>query len=553
MRRGLPTFTSAALPFALVLLLCACTKISSETGPGTLGHNPWTTPGVLRIGSRQEPDNLNTLLGTEVIDKDLSMFWAGYLFNWNDKNQLVPELATTAPTLQNKGIAPDGLTITYHLRRGVKWQDGAPFGADDVIYTWRQMLNPDNPVVSRVGYDVIASIDKTDDYTVVIHLKQRFSPFVNSFFTMGNNTVAILPKHLLARFPNIAHVAYNRMPIGTGPFRVAEYERGSHITFVANPLYWRGPPKLKKIEWRIIGNDNTLLTQLRTHEIDFYYRATEAQVPSLQNIPGTRIILTPFTQFADIGINAGRPPLDDVRVRRALAYATDRQALIDKVSHGINAVGDTDQPSFLWAHDDNVQKYPYDPTRASALLDRAGWVLGADGLRHKDGKPLALQMTGFTGSSTVTGAQQVIQEQWRQLGITVDIKNYPSNQLYATQVNGGIEQTGRFDVAYEEWANGIDPDESILVRCGMAPPAGWNIYHFCDLRLDHAEADALITYDQVKRKADYAIVQEEMADELPFIVIWYVRRLDVINTDVRNYKPAHAVTPFWNTWEWSTS
>ena len=505
---------------------------------------------MLRIVSRQEPDNLNTMFGTEVVDKDLSMFWAGYLFNWSDENQLVPELAVAEPTLRNGGISRDGLTLTYHLRRGVKWQDGAPFTADDVIYTWRQMLNPDNPVVSRLGYDVIERIDKPDDYTLVIHLKQRFAPFVNTFFTMSNNPVAILPKHLLGALPNLAHAAYNRLPVGTGPFRLVEFERGSHLTFVANPSYWRGRPKLSKIEWHIVGNDNTMLILLKSHEADFYYRATEAQLPVLRTIPGTRVLLTEFTQFADIGINAGHAPLDDVRVRRALAYATNRQELIDKVSHGVNALGDTDQPAFLWVHDDKTATYPYDPQRAAALFDEAGWRLGQDGLRHKNGKPLALEMVGFTGSSTVAGAQQVIQEQWRQAGVSIQIKDFPSNQLYATLVNNGVEQTGNFDVAYEEWANGVDPDDSILVRCDMAPPRGWNIYHFCSHALDHAAIDALVNYDPARRKADYAVVQREIADQLPFIIIWYVRRLDVINTDFANYKPAHAVTPFWNTWEW---
>jgi len=541
----------AAAVIAIAVLATACTKISTSAGPQAGPHNAWTKPGVLRIVSRQEPDNLNPMFGTEVVDIDLSMFWAGYLFNWSDENQLVPELATIVPTLRNRGISRDGLTITYHLRRGVTWQDGAPFSADDVIFTWRQMLNPANPVLSRAGFDVVGRIDKLDDYTIRIHLRRRFSPFVNSFFTMSNTPVAILPKHVLGRLPELAHAAYNRLPIGTGPFRLVEYERGSHLTFVANSRYWRGSPKLGKIEWRIVGNDNTMLILLKSHEADFYYRATEGQLPVLRTIPGTRVLLTEFTQFADIGINAGHPPLDDIRVRRALAYATNRQELIDKVSHGVNALGNTDQPSFLWVHDDKAADYPYDPKRAAALLDAAGWALGPDGLRHRNGKPLAFEMVGFTGSSTVAGAQQVIQEQWRQAGVGIQIKNFPSNQLYATLADAGVEQTGNFDVAYEEWANGVDPDESVLVRCDMAPPKGWNIYHFCSPALDRAEADALANYDQAKRKADYAVVQREIADKLPFIVIWYVKRLDVINTDFSNYRPAHAVTPFWNTWEWS--
>ena len=541
----------AGIALAVLCTAVSCTKVQMQTGPAGAAHNAWTIPGTLRVASRQEPDNLNPMLGTEVVDKDLSMFWAGYLFNWSDKDELVPELATQAPTVANGGISRDGLSITYHLRRGVKWQDGAPFGADDVIFTWRQQLNPDNPVVSRLGFDDIARIDKKDDYTVVVHLKQRFAPFVNMFFTMSNNPVAILPKHLLSGYHDLTRVPFNIKPIGTGPFRVVEFTHGARVVFEANPLYWRGPPKLKRIEWQIVGNDNTILTLLQSHGIDFYYRATEGLKPSLSGIPGTRIITYPFTQFADIGINASHPPLDDVRVRQALAYAIDRKELIDKVSHGVNAIGDTDQPDFFWAHDDGAVKYRYDPKRAGELLDAAGYTMGPDGVRVKDGKPLQFQFTGFTGSSTVSGAQAVIQQQWRQVGIDTQIKNWPSNELYATLANGGVEQSGKFDVAYEEWANGIDPDESILVTCGMAPPNGWNIYHFCDKRLDAAETDALQTYDPAKRKADYDVVQEEMTRNLPFIIIWYVRRMDVVNTDFTGYKPAHAVTPFWNTWEWS--
>ncbi|HXM18167.1 MAG TPA: peptide ABC transporter substrate-binding protein [Candidatus Tumulicola sp.] len=540
-----------AIALALLALTAAgCTKISSET-PGAGAGNSWTIHRVLRVASRQEPDNLNPLFGTQVVDVDLSMLWAGYLFLWGDGNELVPELATEVPTLANGGVSADGLTITYHLRRGVKWQDGAPFDADDVIYTWHQMLNPDNFVVSRFGYDLIAGIDKRDAHTIVVHLKKRFAPFADTFFSSSSNHPdSILPKHLLSRFPSLNRVAYNNLPIGTGPFKIVSFEKGSHVTLVANPAYWRGAPKLAKIEYRIVGSDNTILTLMRTHEIDFYYRASEAQSPSLRAIPDTRVVLTPFTQFADIGINAGHPPLDDIRVRQALAYATDRRELIDKVSHGINMPGDTDQPPFFWAYDERTVKYGYDPRRAAQLLDAAGWRLGADGLRYKDGQPLRLTMVGYSGAATVNAAQVIIQHEWRQAGIDVGIKQYSSALLYATKANGGIEQTGRFDVAYEEWANGGDPDDSILVTCGMAPPAGWNIYHFCDNQLDAAENAALAEYDRSKRKAAYATVQEIMQRKLPFFIIWYVRRQDVVNTDFKNYRPAHAVSPFWNSWEW---
>jgi peptide/nickel transport system substrate-binding protein len=504
------------------------------------------------MAARQDPDNLNILLGTQTVDTDLSMFWAAYLFNLNDHDVLVPELATREPTLRNGDIARDGLSITYHLRRGVTWQDGAPLRADDVIYTWHQILNPRNAVVTRLGYDVISRIDRRDAYTVVVHLKHRYAPFVSGFFTMANHPDCILPEHLLAKYPDINRIPYNELPVGTGPFRIAKYEKGSEIEFVANQRYWRGPPKLQRIDWHIIPSDNTMLAMLQSHQLDFFYRAPETMAESLRGIPGTRVSLSPFTRYADIGFNAAVPALSDVRVRRALAYATDRRALIDKVTHGITIAGDTDQPPFFWAYDPRARHYAYDPALANRMLDAAGWHRRqSGGLRERYGVPLALTLVSFTGSGTASSAEELIQAQWRQAGVDVSIKNYPSGQLYATKSAGGIEQSGKFDVIFENWANGSDPDDSILILCSMAPPAGWNVYHFCSPALDAAERTALQSYDPATRRAAYARVQDIMAEGLPFLILWYQREFDVVNTDLKNYRPAHAVTPFWNAWDWS--
>src|SRR5579884_607612 len=532
---------------AALFACAACTRTSGVVN----GANPWTHRGVLRMASRQTPDNLNPLLGTQTVDIDLSMFWAAYLFHWSDADELVPELAVRVPTQQNGDISPDGLRVTYHLRRGVKWQDGAPFTADDVIYTWRQMLNPRNLVVSRFGYDLVSRIDKRDAFTIDVHLRKKFAPFVATFFTMANHPDCILPQHLLGKLPDLNRAAYNVLPVGTGPFKIARYDKGQSITFVANDGYWRGKPRLRRIEYKIVENDNTLLTLVRTHEIDFYYRAAENQAPSVRGIPGTRVLLTPFTRFAELGFNASNPALADVRVRRALAYALDRNALIAKITHGVAIPGDSDQPPFFWAYNPRIARYPYDPSRAARLLDAAGWRRGSDGVRAKNGRALRLELVSFTGSATANGTEVLVQNAWQRLGVDVAIKNFSSSQLYATLGQGGIEQSGKFDVAFENWANGTDPDDSILVRCDMAPPAGWNIYHFCDPALDDAETRAMSSYDRATRKAMYARVQAILASRLPFVVLWYQRQIDVVNSDFRHYKPAHAVTPFWNTWEWS--
>jgi peptide/nickel transport system substrate-binding protein len=534
---------------AVASALTACSKVSTSTTPAT-GGNPWTHHGVLRMGENLDPDNLNPVLGQQQTEVDLSMFWAGYLFNWNDRNEWVPELATQVPTLENGGISKDGLAITYHLRKGVKWQDGAPFGPDDVIFTWQAVMNPANNVGSRLGYDDITHIDKRDDQTIVVHLRRPYAPFVASFFTMGSTPYPVLPKHLLGGMHDINRAAYNNLPVGTGPFRVAEYRKSTFIKFVANPHYWRGPPKLKVIEYHIIPDDNTVLTQLESHELDFEYAAPQSEAPTLATIPGTHMELTEFTAFAMIALNNQKPILQDVRVRRALAYATDRQAFINKVAHSIPLTADSDQPRFLWAHNADVMRYPHDPVKAAALLDEAGWKLGPDGIRSKNGVRLELLAVSLAGDVVSRAIFSLLGQQWKAVGIELSIKSYSGSLLLAAMQEGGIIPGGKFDVSLFSWLNGVDPDDSAFTMCDQWPPQGQNSFRFCDPRVDAEERVALTHYDRPTRKAAYDRIQALLAEDVPFIVVWFNRRVTVYNSDFKNYRPAHAVTQFWNSWEW---
>jgi peptide/nickel transport system substrate-binding protein len=267
-------------------------------------------------------------------------------------------------------------------------------------------------------------------------------------------------------------------------------------------------------------------------------------------LTGYHIYLTPFTQYRQIGINLRNPILSDVRVRQALAYAIDQRELIDTVSHGVNMSGDTDQPPFLWAHNANVRRYHHDPAMAASLLDAAGWKLGSDGYRYKDGQKLEIGMSGATGVAETRDLEAIVQRQWQQIGVQGDVKNYATPLFFASLQAGGILQGGKFDTGFYSWINGIDPDDSTLFMCDQMPPNGQNSYHFCNQDLDAAQRIAMTEYNQDQRKVAYDKIQDILADQVPLIVVWFVRRQDVVNSDLRNYKPAHAVTTFWNTWEW---
>ncbi len=504
------------------------------------------------MGIAEEPDDLNPVLGQQEIDVDISKFWAGYLVDEDDAGNLIPDLASIVPTLANGGISADGRTITYHLRDGVTWQDGAPFDAGDVIFTLRAIMNPDNPVPSRSGYELIDSMRTLGRHEVLVHLRRAYAPFVSMFLSpAGAYGYCVLPAHLLPRDGKIAHASYNTMPVGTGPYRVVSYESDSQIRMVSNPHYWRGAPKLRELDVRIVPNDNTLATLVKTHEIDFFFRVPHVVSRSLRGTAGVRIVSSPFTRYADLGLNTQSPILSDVRVRQALVYATDRQGIIDNVAAGADVLADSDQPPFLWAHDDAVRKYAYDPAAAGRLLDAAGWRMSPGGVRMKNGVPLRLGLAGVAGDSVSLKARELMQQQWHQAGIDVDIKSYPSDILYAPLSAGGIEMTGHYDVVLEGFANGADPDDSILFECRWMPPQGENVYRFCDHALDALEEEALANNARPVRKAAYARIAGILADEVPIIPLWFASYDYAVNTDLRNFRPAHVGTPFWDTWRWS--
>ena len=537
----------ALVAFAFVLL-AACTRVG--TAPEG-GGNPWTHHGLLRIVNLSEPDTLNPVVGNQQIDSDLANLWGGQLLEWSDRNEWVPDLATAVPTYENGGITRDGKTIVYHLRRGVRWQDGAPFTADDVIFSWRAVMNKKNNVPSTVGYDAITRIDRRGPYDIAVHLREPYAPFIGTFFAPSADPYPVLPEHLLARYDNLNQIAFNSKPVGTGPFVVDRWQRGSKIVFRANPHYWRGAPKLHEIWYSPVSDENTVATLMQSHAADLEYRAAATYYDRLSKIDGYVATLTPFTGYGQLGINVRSPVVADVRVRRALWYALDTPAIIRDVTHGVDVVGFSDQPEFSWAYDPAVPHYAYDPARARALLDAAGWKPGPDGVRVRAGRRLTIALAGVAGSAVGNAVNVLAQRYWRDVGIETRVKLYVTSLFFASYGAGGIVQTGKFDAAFYAWFNGVDPDDSTLFMCDQIPPHGQNTSAYCNRDVDAAERVALARYDRPSRKRAYATIQRRLATDVPTIVLWYDRRVTIANRDLRGYRPAHAVTTFWNPYDWS--
>lgn len=532
----------AALAFAVSLALCAC----SRTGSAGTG----VEPGVLRVEDWANPNSLDPLLATNTSDNFLASLAFDLLVTLDDKHREVPDLAAVVPTLRNGGISRDGLTVTYHLRHGVKWQDGAPFTSADVKFSWQAVMNPDNNVVERLGYDDVRSVDTPDPYTVVFHLKRPFAPFVDTVFGESDDPFRIVPKHLLARYPNVNHVPFNAMPVGTGPFRVVRWIRGDQIVYAANDAYFRGRPKLRKIVVRFVTDDNTREADLRAHSSDLANDLSEANIGNLRGDPEVKLVLPQAPAYTAIDLNLAHPPLNDVRVRRALAYAINAPAILRDDAYGTGTPATEDLSPFYWAYDPNVRRFTYDPARARALLASAGWRAGPGGLRSKDGNPLVLQLAIGQGNPTARNIAVQVQSQLREVGVDVRIKTYNFTLLYATQQLGGILTGGKYDLALYVWIAGADPDDSQQWMCQFIPPNGNDITHYCNARFDAAEKLALEHFDRATRKRAYALTQSLLHRDVPAVFLYYGDRRYAVSPELRNFRP-NGVSEGWNAYRWS--
>jgi peptide/nickel transport system substrate-binding protein len=539
---------------ACAVAFAGCSKVGTnpdQTNSAEGGaRHAWTIPGTLRIGTQSPPNSLNPILATNTTETaiDRLIFDPLVSVDAGGKKQ-VPILAETVPTLENGGVSKDGLTLTYHLRKGVLWHDGAPFTSRDVAFTWGAIVNGRNNVVSSTGYNLVKSVDTPDAHTVVFHMKQPFSPAVNTIFGESDEPFAILPAHLLASLPNVNHVAFNGHPVGTGPFEFKEWARGDHLELGANPKYFLGPPKLERILIKIIPDENTELNQLRSHEIDWQFEASPDQYQALKSLSDIKVVLQDKNEIERFGLNTKRPPLDDVRVRQALAYAIDVGKLTDKLTFGSATVADQDLPPFMWAHSKSVSRYPFDLDKAKALMREAGWTAGPDGFLAKNGKRLSLELV--TNSTNVTRRSGVVQTQamLRRLGIDAQIKLYLGSLLFDTMQNGGILQSGKYDISWTGWVAGIDPDESSLFLCSAQPPHGNNTTHYCNTQMDEAQGAALTSFALPVRKAAYTKIEALLSHDLPDISIWWPRQIQPINPDFKGFTP-NPVTETWNAYQW---
>ncbi len=541
---------SRAAAFAVLLApaVAGCTKVSNEA---VGARHSWTRPGILRVAIQSDVKTLNPLLNSNTTDGFVANLLFEPLLAADAKGNPVPILATEVPTLENGGVSRDGLTITYHLHKDAKWTDGQNVTSKDVKWSWEAIMNSANNVVSRHGYDYVRNIDTPDDWTDVVHLKTKFSPFVNTFFAMSDQPMPVAPAHVLAKYANINQVPFNNEPtVSDGPFRFSQWSRGDHITLLRNDGFFLGKPGLQRVDVRIIPDENTTINLLKTHAIDFMFQASPETYPSLKTVPDIRLIFVNVNGYERVQLNTAKPMLSDASVRLAIAYAIDKKRLVDTLTYGQMTQATEDIPDWLWAFNPEVHTYPHDPAMARSLLARAGWHPGPDGIVRKNGQPLSLVLV--TNNSNVTRRQAAVEVQsmLRDVGIAVEVKSYPGDILFAPAGMGGILQLGNFDLSINGWYAGIDPDDSSQYTCQNVPPGGYNYSRFCNAQMQTAQIAALTHYDRPGRKAAYFEVQRLLWRYNPEIFFWWRRQMEPISVDFKGFDP-NPVLESWNAWQWS--
>jgi peptide/nickel transport system substrate-binding protein len=479
---------------AFALALGGCSTASAGRDPDTL---------VVVYGS--DANTLNPLYA----NNEPSFLFYGFVFdsltNEGLNYSVIPWLASSWTS------TPDHLHWEVNLRHGVTWSDGAPFDSRDVLFTYKTMLDPKVAFLYAGSFSYIKKVTAEGPYRVRFDLSN-----VNVLFPLQGLGTPMLPVHILGKIPAAQQrlSSFGQHPIGTGPYVLSSWHHDDTITFVRNPHWWHGPAKIKRIQIRIVLDNDARVDAMADGSADLYASMAPADYRTLKTIaPHLEYYHVPDLYSRFIFSNDTLPGLSDLQVRRAMMYGWDRDAVANGLYHGDVVVNDALTPWALktW-HDANVMHYAYDPARARAMLDAAGWKLGPDGVRQRGSVRLSFTLKNSTGDSVLNDVCAAFQADMRAIGIAVSVQQLD----YATFIDQTNEM--HYQLAMTGWGGVSDPDEFTFLDSSQIVPVGNNEVGYRDPAVDHDLRTGLRTFDVPKRRAIYDDFQRRIAANLP--VLW---------------------------------
>jgi peptide/nickel transport system substrate-binding protein len=473
-----------------------------------------TPGGTFRFGRAEDSDNLDPVTNDGNVN-----IW--YFMNIYDQLVRVgPDGISLAPGLAERWeTSSDGLTYTFHLRPNVRFSDGTPMTAQDVLYSWVRAANDPAQhwtftltALKRDANGQVQGISTPDDATVVVELAQPWSPFLSD--------VAMFNMSVISKaFAAGKEERLVQECMGTGPFALGEWKKGESLRLVKNANYWEeGLPLLDAIVVSLVPDDNARILQLQGGELDGMKDVPSSRVQELQTDPNLKVYQFPSTETRYIVFNTREAPLNDVHARHALQYATDRKTLVDVVLFGVGIPATSFMPKGALYWNDTLQPYAYDPAKAKDELAQSA---------TPQGFPLDLKI--LAGSADEETLATALKDMWGQIGVDVTITPVESSVREQDYDNHNFQAMAQY------WTNDIiDPDElvayAILPESSQAFQTGWNNVEAQDLARKGASEP-----DPAKRKEMYFRIQELFNEDSPMLPLYYKPYVDVTTVRVHNF------------------
>ena len=440
-------------------------------------------------------------------------------------------------------MRPDGgMDVTWRIRPGIMWHDGKPFTSADIRFTVEAINSPDYNPESTDGFDRIEAVETPDSLTAVVKYREVYAPYALQFIR------GALPKHVLEGRDIDGAQDYNRNPLGTGPYRVAEWKTGEYVLLERVPNYWRGDslPAIRRIVFRFIANTTTRINQLRGGEVHVSALVPWDKYREVKDVPGLSIHRMMGNSYEHVTLNERSvEAFRDVRVRRALTHAIDRELIVRTILDSLAPVIHGPIQPVSWAYTDDVAKYGFNVERARGLLDEAGWHVAEDGVREKDGKRLSFTLITQAGFAVRENVSQALQKMWRDVGVDAQVRLVDGTSI------SGLWFEGKFDAMLHWWHMPADPELTLFFASDRMPPQGRNINYVEDDSLTRLLYASDRTVDQARRRTLLVAAQRRIADLAVEIPLYNVTRLDAVPANREGFTgtPTNAGI-FWNVHAW---
>ena len=505
------------------LALSGCGDSADTTTPAEKTAQPETQAAPAESGpvdgdaiisaSIGEPSNLIPALASDSASSEIN----GHIYNGLmkiDKDlNIVPDLA------ERLEISEDGLTLTFHLRRDVRWHDGTPYTSRDAMFTYKLMADPKTPTAYGEPYQQVTAAEAPDDYTFKVSYEKPLARALVSW------CFDQMPAHLLEG-QDLETSPLSRHPIGTGPYKFEKWEAGQRLTLAANDDYFDGRPHLDRIVMRIIPDLSAQMMELLSGGIDtmgltpdqYEEKMNDSYFGSQYNL-----FRYPSFSYTYLGFNLESPLFSDRRVRQAIAYAIDKEEIIDGVLLGLGTPANGPFKPEMWANNQNVKPYPYDHDKAKALLAEAGWVdTNNDGTLDKDGQPFQFTIITNQGNKVREQTGLIIQARLAEVGIKVNLRVVE----WAAFLKEYLDKHN-FEATIMAWTVPIEPDLYDVWHSSKTNPGELNFISYKNSEIDMLINQARFTFDQSVRKDAFDRIQEIFYKDVPYVFLFVPDALPV--------------------------